>query len=107
MNSKICNDSDPKFKQRWHDVFDTANRYAADYILQGEDEVVTGPHGNDIPSREVRIDAMATAVADFDTIRVLHNVIKVLEETGDLDEQDLAAALGKTLTAWSKKWPMP
>ena len=74
MNSKICNDSDPKFKQRWQDVFDTANRYAADYILQGEDEVVTGPHGNDIPSREVRIDAMATAVADFDTIRVLHNV---------------------------------
>lgn len=94
-------------KQQWQGVFDNANKYAADYILQGEDQAVIGRHLDDTPLVEARIDGVATAVADFDPIRVLRNVRKVLEETEDLDKQDLAAALGKTLTTWSEKWSMP
>jgi len=104
MSSEMRNNSDANFKQRWQDVFDNANRYAADHILQGEDEVVSGPDGDDIESRLPRIEGMATAVADFDPIRVLRTVRKVLQETDELDTQDLAAALDKTLIEWSEKW---
>jgi hypothetical protein len=54
-----------------------------------------------------RFDGIATALADFDPIRLLDNVIEALEDSGDVDEQELAAKLGKTLTAWSPKWSVP
>jgi hypothetical protein len=107
VNPKICDDSCPNPKQRQHEAFDNANKYAADYILQGENQAVIGRNLDDTPFVEARIDGVATAVADFDPIRVLRNVRKVLEETEDLDKQDLAAALGKTLITWSEKWSMP
>ena len=91
-------------KQWRQDVFDKANIYATDYILRDKDDPP-------LPYEPVfcaeRFDGVAEALADFDPIRVLDSVIKVLEETEEVGEQELAAALGKTLTVWSEKWSMP
>jgi len=104
VNSKICNDLGPSPKQWRQDVFDKANIYATDYILRDKDDPPL-PHEPVFCAE--RFDGIATALADFDPIRVLDNVIKVLEEADDVDERELAAKLCKTLTAWSQKWSVP